>query len=64
MSVRPGPDQARACVAESGSGSRLVDRRQDAFGHLDFFSEWFTDVRIPRGLKFIWQSKNLKVGRW
>ncbi|KAG0149530.1 hypothetical protein CROQUDRAFT_653613, partial [Cronartium quercuum f. sp. fusiforme G11] len=27
MSVRPGPDQARACVAESGSGSRLVDRR-------------------------------------
>ncbi|KAG0142956.1 hypothetical protein CROQUDRAFT_96949 [Cronartium quercuum f. sp. fusiforme G11] len=24
MSVRPGPDQARACVAESGSGSRLL----------------------------------------
>ncbi|KAG0140798.1 hypothetical protein CROQUDRAFT_99619 [Cronartium quercuum f. sp. fusiforme G11] len=28
MSVRPGPDQARACVVESGSGSRLVDRRR------------------------------------
>ncbi|KAG0140556.1 hypothetical protein CROQUDRAFT_99958 [Cronartium quercuum f. sp. fusiforme G11] len=28
MSVRPGPDQARACVAESGSGSRLVNRRR------------------------------------